>query len=271
MDKDYGFSELQSKLLEMAVKIDEICSKHHIKYFLVGGSALGAIRHKGFIPWDDDFDIGMLEDDYREFQKVAPIEFKNTDLFLQTIDSEEEYNLPFMKVRNSSTTNMSKQHMKRKINHGIWIDVFMYETLPKASWKQFLYNKISAMIYVCWNEDYSCGRLKSLIVKVGERIKGKKGFIKKLIILAHRLGMHDHKEYMTTIAFPVKVPYYVFEDTVKVPFENAMLPVVKNYEEYLESIFGPDYMQEPTEKEKMEKIHQPEILDLHKSYLEYLS
>ena len=98
-----------------------------------------------------------------------------------------------------------------------------------------------------------------------------KGFIKKLIILAHRLGMHDHKEYMTTIAFPVKVPYYVFEDTVKVPFENAMLPVVKNYEEYLESIFGPDYMQEPTEKEKMEKIHQPEILDLHKSYLEYLS
>lgn len=270
MNADYGFFELQSKLLEIAVKIDEICNKYHINYFLVGGSALGAVRHKGFIPWDDDFDIGMLEKDYRKFQEIAPKEFEGTELFLQTIDSEKEYNLPFIKVRDSSTTNMSRQHMKRKINHGVWIDIFMYETLPREKWKQTLYKKISAMIYICWNEDYSCGRLKSQIVKTGESIKGKKNLIKSLVNFAHQLGANEEKEYMTTIAFPVKVPYSVLENTIRVAFEEKHFPIAKDYDTYLKCIFGPHYMQEPTEEEKQAKIHRPEILDLNTSYLEYI-
>lgn len=269
-NKDYGLQELHDKLKEMIVRIDAICRKHDIQYFLVGGSALGAVRHKGFIPWDDDFDIGMLREDYQKFQEIAPKEFEGTNFFWQTIDTEEEYNLPFGKIRDSSTTNMSKQHMMYKINHGVWIDVFCYETLPTSKIKQNLCKKISSMVYMAWNHDYSSGWLKNSIVKIGVKLRGTKQYVKDMVKISYNLGKNSEKEYMTTVPFPVKVPYSSLKETIYIPFEDVMLPVPKDYDAYLKGIFGNNYMQEPTEEQKMAVLHQPEILDLHKSYLEYV-
>ena len=89
--------EVQNRILDIAVYLDEFCRKHEITYYLMGGSALGAIRHKGFIPWDDDLDIGMPRDDYEKFMEVAKSEL-NEQYYLQNAKTESQYWLPFGKV-----------------------------------------------------------------------------------------------------------------------------------------------------------------------------
>ena len=95
--------DVQLVLLEMLKDIDALCKKHNIRYWLTGGSALGAVRHKGFIPWDDDADIGMLREDYEKFQRVV---HELGDAYItQCFETHREYNVlvPPMKVRKKGT------------------------------------------------------------------------------------------------------------------------------------------------------------------------
>ena len=79
----FHMNDLQKKQLEIFVKFIELCEKNNLNYFLIGGSALGAIRHKGFIPWDDDLDVGMLREDFEKFCELQP-QLEGTNYFIQT-------------------------------------------------------------------------------------------------------------------------------------------------------------------------------------------
>lgn len=114
--------DLQRIELEMLLEVDRICKKYNIRYFLVAGTLLGAIRHKGFIPWDDDIDICMPVEEYRKFCKVAKTDLKK-EYFLQNSDTDFS-NRWFSKVRKNNTTCIEKGYEKSKIHQGIWIDIF---------------------------------------------------------------------------------------------------------------------------------------------------
>lgn len=94
----HKMTKLQKIELEILKKIDEVCKKHNIKYWIDSGTLLGAVRHKGFIPWDDDIDIAMLREDYEKFLKVAQKDFGN-EYFLQTKNTDKKYPLFYAKVR----------------------------------------------------------------------------------------------------------------------------------------------------------------------------
>lgn len=120
--------------LDMYLSFAEVCEKYGLKYFLIAGSLLGAVRHKGFIPWDDDMDVGMLREDYDEFLRLAT---KNNDfkhpLFLQTPYTDAESFGTWAKIRNSATTGISKVTSHRKFNQGLFLDVFPMDFCDPAT------------------------------------------------------------------------------------------------------------------------------------------
>lgn len=110
-------------LLDMYLSFAEVCEKYGLKYFLIGGSLLGAIRHNGFIPWDDDLDVGMMREDYEKFLSLANEEFSDP-LFFQTPYTDPDYYVTWAKIRNASTTAISKLTIHRRFNQGLFLDIF---------------------------------------------------------------------------------------------------------------------------------------------------
>lgn len=116
--------------LDILLELDRVCRKHQIDYFLCGGTLLGAVRHGGFIPWDDDVDVGFLREDYETFCEVFPKETENSKYFLQTWKSDPYYLWNYGKIRRLGTeyVRVGQEHMKYRT--GISIDVFPYDYLP---------------------------------------------------------------------------------------------------------------------------------------------
>lgn len=267
-NQSYGFEKLHVKLLEIAKEIDRICEKYNIQYFLIDGSTLGAVRHQGFIPWDDDFDVGMMIDEYDRFKEVAIKEFQNTKYFYQDIDTDEGYNLTFAKVRDSETTNISIQHCKKNMNHGIWVDIFPVYSYSESKLRQKLQNKLDSIVYVAESDDDACGEMKYNFVKILCNVVGKKRLIKGLHYLTRRVHLSSDSKSVLLGRCEV-VPRECFKDVERVQFEDCIFPIPKKFDEFLKIVYG-DYMKIPTEEQKQADMHKPLILDTEKSYLEYV-
>lgn len=128
MDNLETLRKCQLLQLETANEIKRICQKHEIPYSLIAGTLLGAVRHKGFIPWDDDLDVGMLRADYDRFLQVAPTELGDK-YFLQTWDTDPRFGLPIAKVRLNNTEYVEKNSQNVPIHSGIYVDVFPFDNL----------------------------------------------------------------------------------------------------------------------------------------------
>ena len=115
-------NELQKCQLEILKEFIRICKDNNLQYYLVGGTCLGAVRHKGFIPWDDDIDVAMPRDDYDKF--ITLQDQMKKPYFIQTYKSDKNYIYNFAKVRDSSTTFVENFFACSQMNHGVWIDVF---------------------------------------------------------------------------------------------------------------------------------------------------
>ena len=131
--EDLGLRDAQMLMVEILKEVHAICEKHGLKYFLDAGTLLGAVRHKGFIPWDDDMDIGMLREDYEKFLEIAKKELPDY-LFLQTFETDDKYDIYQVpcKIRYNGTILIEKGIAENsEMHNGIYIDVFPYDSLPK--------------------------------------------------------------------------------------------------------------------------------------------
>lgn len=120
---------IQEVELEILKEVRRICEKHQITYFLDSGTALGAVRHGGFIPWDDDIDIGMPRKDYERFLKICDQEL-GEDYYLQTQKHDPHSPYYFAKIRKNGTEFMEWNKRNMDIHHGVYIDIFPYDHLP---------------------------------------------------------------------------------------------------------------------------------------------
>lgn len=123
-------NEFQKVMLEALKEFIRVCTKHNLRYYLVTGSALGAVRHRGFIPWDDDIDVAMPRKDAMKLLALKD-EFSKP-YFLQHYKTDPGYVYPYMKLRNSNTTYVENFMQYHKINHGIWIDIFIMDGMSKT-------------------------------------------------------------------------------------------------------------------------------------------
>lgn len=129
-------NELQSAVFSVFCAFDAVCKKLGIPYFLVCGSALGAVKYQGFIPWDDDLDVGMLREDYDRFLNEAPAHLPE-HLFLQTAETDPAFPQLYAKLRDSRTTFLEKATAHLKMHHGIYMDIFPLDRYPAGKFRSF--------------------------------------------------------------------------------------------------------------------------------------
>ena len=140
-------NDLQKCQLNILKDFIKVCEKNNLRYYLVSGTCLGAVRHQGFIPWDDDIDVGMPREDYNKLITLQK-DF-NERYFIQTYKTDKKYLYNFAKIRDSETTYIENNFMTTQINHGVWLDVFpldgfsyeyedseKFEKLVKKTWRK---------------------------------------------------------------------------------------------------------------------------------------
>jgi len=136
--------KLQLTQLSILKEVDRICRKYDIKYYLTAGTLLGAVRHKGFIPWDDDLDIGMSYTNYKRFCEICKTELDNNKYFLQNLENDPHHLYIFAKLRLQNTLCVRKGQEHLGFHHGIYIDIFPTYPMPESNFLFHIYAFIIA-------------------------------------------------------------------------------------------------------------------------------
>jgi len=244
-------SDVHRVLLEMIKDIDKICVDHNIIYFLNGGSALGAVRHQGFIPWDDDLDIGMLREDFEKFRKICPEELDEQYAY-QSYRTEEASHYVFDKVRLKNTFFTTKFSQRFVMENGIFIDILVYDKTSNRNKIQKIHIRLLEIwkraINVRWvnvprkNLHYKLTKVMLPIMRlfpfswyhyVFEFILRMFNKNERNMYLIDGVGMNLHKG-----AFPSRW----FDNLLEVPFEDRTYPIPTAYDEYLKHWYGENYM-----------------------------
>ena len=246
---------LQSVILMIAKDVDELCRKHDIKYFLLGGSAIGAIRHQGFIPWDDDLDIVMDNENYEKFINVCKKELDTEKYYLQ--EAFVDWPLGFSKVKLKGTYFQEPGMYVNADNEcGIFLDVFKLENAPSSKlaqrWQYFCakYLLCHCLLERGWSE---VSGIKKMMMLAAYPVK--LGFIRKFLksqVVKWNKRETDCRLFWTG-RYRYQKSFYdkdLFDEAIYVPFEDTMLPVPKKYDKWLKQIFG-DYMTPPPIQEQV--------------------
>ena len=245
---------LQLIELKILLEVKRICDKHSIKYFLIGGTLLGAVRHQGFIPWDDDIDIGMFRVDYEIFLSVARNEL-NSEFFLQTVDSDSGHCLPYGKVRLNKTNYPEAANLHVLENRGIWVDIFPFDNIQKPKERSPVYYVVLSVLdsIIFQKYDYQFKSISTIRKCYNSILKLISYMFPKNVLLNVRNSIMQHyNKYQTEyiINWPYKsAKREYFDELTELPFETVSFPVPKKYHEYLTSFYG-DYMRIPPENER---------------------
>ncbi len=273
---DEKLRKLQLAEFEILKKFKEICEKHHLKYMIMGGTLLGAVRHQGFIPWDDDIDVAMPRPDYEELIRIAPNEIEYP-FFLHSRESDSEYLFMYARMENTSVKVQASYQANPQIWNA-WIDIFPYECMPKMGVRfltrkyHLLFRRYSYLLS-CFDDMVNLRRdrpwYEMLIVKAAamihpNRFMNKNKQYKKL---QNSLRAYPFEEgrFLVCVLGPFMFKYIqrkdFFERTSILFFEGEQFTAPENYEMWLHSVYG-DYMILPSE-EKRNKHHLI-IAELHK-------
>ena len=259
--KAINIGELKKLQLQIMQTIHNFCCKNNIRYSISGGTLLGAIRHKGYIPWDDDIDCMMPRPDYERFVKTFN-QSNNTEFKVLSSYNDKYFFQPFAKVVNTKTLLIEHEDRPQP-NLGVYVDIFPIDGLPNEEIKREQYwNKIareknfSTIIYSKTNaKEHGIKKIVRRIFFYILRPFPANWYAKKL----HKRGMENSFENSNFVANSIfgyhkkeQMPKSIFDSFLKLDFENTSFFAVKDYDTYLSNLFG-DYMQLPPKEKQVSK------------------
>ncbi|MEY8392174.1 LicD family protein [Lachnospiraceae bacterium] len=259
--------KLQMTELEMMIEVDRICHKHNICYSLDGGTLLGAIRHNGFIPWDDDADIVMLRDEYEKFYQVCKKELDTERFFLQDYRTDKNYLWGYSKMRRNHTVFLREGQEHVNCHTGVCIDIFVYDNVPDG----WLVRRLH--LFLCYLIR------KGLYARVGKK-NADSVVMRKWFCIISKIprnfwfkqigwlaGITNRKEscLVRHMTYPYRkqcrygLPRKCFDEYMDKDFEGHNFRIFKDYDLYLSRLYG-NYMELPPPEKR--KIHPASRVEL---------
>lgn len=265
---------VQKKILEIMIYVDKICRENNITYYIMGGTALGAVRHGGFIPWDDDLDIFMTPENYCKFKEIF-VKKHYPNLILQEWKVTDKY-LEYAKVRMNGTTFIEENFKdNKKMHHGIYIDIMILHKCPSSKIKQkFIYyiSKYVTVVALSQRNWIAKKNIHKIILKILKITPSKllTDFFYNIIYKYDKLkSNYKYCYFITKANFKQGIfEKEVFEVPKEIKFENTSLYGPTDIRRYLEIRFG-DYTKMPSLEQQKEDIH-AFIWDTEKDYKNYI-
>lgn len=276
---DKNRKELWAVELDMLLELDRVCKKLKIKYFLDGGTLLGAARDGRIIPWDDDIDVAMLRDDYDRFVREAPDEF-DYPLFLQTGYTEKNYFRGHCQLRNSLTSALlPNEWTKVSFNQGVFLDIFVLDDVfPEKLNRQYAERAMLWKTRKKWyHHDYHKNPIRYAVrwaryLLYHLRYPDSASFYRKIEHIFRSQEKSAYVDYLMLNAGPEQLHYLKrswYEQTLFLCFEGFEFPVPKGYREYLQTYYGEDYMT-PQNIPSMHNAGGQVIYDVNQPYTELI-
>jgi len=257
--KEYLYEDVKEivrqRQLEILDAVVKICDNYNITYWLDGGTLLGAVRHQGFIPWDDDIDIGLMREDYEKLIKILPGELPE-QFVVQSFDTDFKYKLPFVKIRDKYSVIEDNYTY-----NGIFIDIFPFDYMPKnkiLQKTQYISMKVFEAAFVYTDADklnIGCKKdLKSSIIKSFMKMASFFGFLlgnsgyNFFYKLLQKISELQHDDYIgdgltaSWAYFKSMRKIGVYLPTQKTKFCDKLYSVPNNLDVYLKSLYGDNYM-----------------------------
>ncbi len=260
VDKNKNIKKLQKKELEIMKYFNNFCEENNIKYYLAYGTLIGAVRHHGFIPWDDDVDVFVSGEDFLKLKEVFNKKVHNNKYFYQTLQTENNYYLLWDKVRLNDTIFVEEGWENNDINNGIFIDIFPLLEYPdtEKEEKKFIrkYKFIRLLVEANINNNKSrynnygfVGKILSKFIKILPQVIRNKIVIKNIKYLCL---YKSNSKYYYSLDEGLKIKFLKkpFENIKTVKFEDTNFNVPSDYHTNLIELYG-DYMKLPPEEERI--------------------
>jgi len=258
--------------LNILEEIIRVCEKNNLDYFTVAGTTLGAVRHNGFIPWDDDIDIGMMRDDYEKFIEISPTELSE-GYTITHFKYDRSIPTYFAKVRKDGTRFVEKYAKDINMHHGVFVDIFPYDYVPESEIERKKYCRRVKL----WNQLFIAKSVSGLTFHRKKNIL----LMKTIRVFLHLMMKPVSKEYLFNKTDLTMRSYNDDNDAKQVvcsrgldefinnytdifptkdhTFESIKVAIPAKYDKVLRQQYG-EYMELPPESERYN--HTPEILEL---------
>lgn len=251
--------QLQLIQLEMLIEVDRICKKCDIHYNIIAGTLLGAVRHRGYIPWDDDADVAFLRSEYEKFREACKTELDVTRFYFQDHRNTEGYRWGYGKLRRKDTLFLREYQEHMPYEQGVFIDIFPLDGVPNNYIMRCFHNfHCFCVRKILWSEVGKFAE-QSLLMRKWYFILSK---IPLKIVFKHYNKMIKHSnrnnnELVRILLFPTPNSIYGYykkwyEQSMPIQFEKRFFEGIKDYKEYLNFKFG-DFMKLPPREKR--KVH----------------
>ncbi len=269
--------KLQKKCLEITLVFKEFCDRHNLLFYLCGGGCIGAIRHGGFIPWDDDIDVFMPREDYERMCMLWHREMDESKYRLSRADEKHFERSQIVAITDEDTTFIKERQMDLKVAHGIRLEVLPLDGCP-SGWfkrKKQLFWGLVYQIYINQEPPTSKGKFLEFVGKCMLAVRpGWKRRYRSARRCERRMSKYPISEckYVTELCvrwnyMVNEYPKEIFSSSVLKDFEGVKLPVPVGYDKYLKMAFG-DYMKLPP-KDKQVPSHEGIYVDAENGYKKY--
>ena len=267
----------QKKALEILKYFKTVCDAHDIRFYVGSGCCIGAVRHKGFIPWDDDIDVFLLREDYEKLPHIWE-KYADTNRYSYCrTNMKENYHDAGASIRDNNTTFINKHCVNDDINQGLQIDLIPLDRRADGKFKHCK-QVLFAMLYSLFNAQRlpdNQGKIARFVSKVAYKIIYSKSMRDKVwkwaeskMIIPKEEKWTYYTELVTGLkGLTLKYPKEFYQKPEYIDFEDMKIPVSSCYKDYLSMVFG-DYMKLPPEKDRIPK-HNTVFVDLDNSYKNY--
>ena len=263
--KDLQLDEVKEIELSILKEFHRICCDNELRYSLAYGTLLGAIRHKGFIPWDDDIDVMMPRPDFLRIVSIFDSECKNSNYSLVSMYNNDQYFAPLAKIYDKRTRVFQKYGQIERVHFGVYIDVFIIDGLPECGEKEFYYqaNRLREKWGFSCRKFFARHKSRNILLDIAGsvyslpfRIRGYKYFRNKYDSFSRSYN-YELSENVAVIEYgegieKEKMNRMEIEDYSVVVFEGYSFHAVSNPSAYLTKMYG-DYLQLPPENERTSK------------------